>query len=128
MALSKGNLYTEIFQYFFIKKFEHGAVDLLNTQWKRDQPDCDEDEATALGWQKLISVFLMFSIGIFLALVILILEKFGGRTYAANVKSNKNMKHVSSDLEKEEMTNKNKKAGLPGDILIMCQNPQIWHI
>ena len=79
MALAKENEYREIFQYFFIKKFEHGTVRLLNTQWKRDHPDCDTGEATALGWQKLVSLFLVFCVGTLLAVAIFMLEQFTGK-------------------------------------------------
>lgn len=63
------------------KMFERGQIKRIFEKWEVKEPSCEPllVSGDALSLQKLISVFLIIAIGIFIALSVLVHEKFNAK-------------------------------------------------
>ena len=76
MPITKGLPYGLFMKQIIIEIIDDGQLDKLQNKWKALPPICDSSQnGKSLGWEKLISIFIITLIGIFNAIMILFIEK-----------------------------------------------------
>ena len=77
MPIIKGLPYGIFMKKIIYQMTETGQLNQLQKKWFAPEPNCSplNKEVKSLSWEKMISLFIISIIGIFIALIILIIEK-----------------------------------------------------
>ena len=90
IPLTKGLPYDIFMRQIIFELTERGQLDQLQKKWEDSQPDCSilHRSGNALGWQKIMTVFVIIIMGILMAFVTLVIEKMYHRNYQGIFHSN----------------------------------------
>ena len=77
MPITKGLPYAIFMKQVILQMTEAGQLNELLKKWSVPEPDCSslDKEGKPLGWEKMISLFILSIIGICIGFIILIIEK-----------------------------------------------------
>ena len=104
-GLTKNSPYRIFIDDSLIKLFESGQIQKTIEKWKNSQQNCASDEKKLpLGFEKLIFVFMVYSFGVFISLIMFAYERisFGRKNekYGANeIKINQKVKGIRKRLQ-----------------------------
>ena len=73
MALPKGSPYVKAFDEAIFRLMESGIFDLLKTKWEATRSNCisvTSVEFQAIGFEKIISLFVFFAVGVVVSVVL----------------------------------------------------------
>ena len=115
IPLTKGLPYDIFMRQIIFELTERGQLDQLQKKWKDSQPDCSilHRSGNALGWQKIMTVFIIIIIGILMAFVTLVIEKMYHHNYQGIFHSNSTKCLSVKEINKID-------SSLNNDILIQC--------
>ena len=77
IIITKGLPYGNFMKHIIFQMTENGQMNKILMKWTLPKPDCNpiQDEGSPLSLRKLISLFIISMIGIFIATILLIIEK-----------------------------------------------------
>lgn len=98
IPITKGSPYGIFMKHIIFEITENGQLNRLLTKWKVPKPDCKPiyKEGKPLGLEKMISLFIISIIGIFIAIITIIIENvfhaYKPRKQHVSIKEVNNMK------------------------------------
>ena len=124
IPLTKGLPYDIFMRQIIFELTERGQLDQLQKKWKDSQPDCSilHRSGNALGWQKIMTVFVIIIMGILMAFVTLVIEKMYHHNYQGNFHSNSTKCLSVKEINKIKLQGTLKKidCSLNNDRIIGC--------
>ena len=124
IPLTKGLPYDIFMKQIIFELMEGGQLNQLQKKWEDSQPDCGvlHRSGNALGWQKIMTVFVIIIMGILMAFVTLVIEKIYHHNYQGIFHSNSTKCLSVKEINKIKLqeTLKEINSNLNNDILIRC--------